>query len=137
MTLPGAGCPAHVLAKVSRSPASVDDVGSDLGTASDPNPDDAPTAPETSHLSLAEAGADINDAEETAPSTEKQVPDIDFEVADVGSDVLTPAERQTDLEVDIDLEGYDLADVGSDIGENVEKTAPPAPDTSHLKIDPD
>jgi len=64
-----------------------------------------PPAPDTSHISVAEVGADMN-------------PDRPAPVA----------------ELDLDLSDFSVAEPGAQLQDQKDKTEPPAPDTSHIHL---
>ncbi|SFT45590.1 hypothetical protein [Pseudomonas marincola] len=58
----------------------------------------------------------------------------DFDIAPVGADLL---EEKTEVaELPLDLSEFSLAPVGSDMGQQKAPPAAPAPDTSHIKLQP-
>jgi hypothetical protein len=65
----------------------------------------APPAPDTSHISVAEAGEDMN------PNRSAPLPDLE-----------------------LDLSEFSVADAGSPLVDKKEKKIPPAPDTHHIKL---
>jgi hypothetical protein len=64
-----------------------------------------PPAPDTSHISVAEVGADMN-------------PDRPAPVA----------------ELDLDLSDFSVAEPGAQLQDQKDTTEPPAPDTSHIHL---
>ena len=64
-----------------------------------------PPAPDTSHISVAEAGEDMN------PNRSAPLPDLE-----------------------LDLSEFSVADAGSPLVDKKEKKIPPAPDTHHIKL---
>ncbi len=64
-----------------------------------------PPAPDTSHISVAEAGADMN------PDRSEPTPDLQ-----------------------LDLSDYTVAEPGAELSDKKEKKIPPAPDTNHIKL---
>ncbi len=64
-----------------------------------------PKAPDVSHISVAEAGEDMN------PDRAAPVPDLD-----------------------LDLSEFSVAEVGVTLADKKEKKVPPAPDTNHIKL---
>ncbi len=109
-------------------------VGADLLTdAERPAPVDAQVA--TDHLSLAqpnEGRADSSAA--AAPAAE--VPSVDhLTLAELGARLGTEQAREVVVaEIHAD---FDLAEVGAVLGALEAAEPPPAPDTSHLSLDPD
>lgn len=92
-----------------------------------------PPAPDTSHISVAEVGEDLllEKPDELPP-----LPlDLEhFSVAEVGAD-LEPLQEDKEL-LDPDISHLSTAPVGADILEEKQPdTAPPPPNTDHLKID--
>ncbi|WP_286977118.1 hypothetical protein [Pseudomonas sp.] len=58
----------------------------------------------------------------------------DFDIAPVGADLM---EEKTEVaELPLDLSEFSLAPVGSDMGQQKAPPAAPAPDTSHIKLQP-
>lgn len=98
-----------------------------------PDSDDssAPPAPDVSHLSVAQVGAQLSDANLDTPA-EVAAPDLD--VAEVGAD-LGPGERPVEPAIDVSAVSFDVAPVGADLGERKGEPPPPAPDTSHLSME--
>lgn len=64
-----------------------------------------PEAPSTAHISVADAGEDMN------PDRAAPVPDLE-----------------------LDLSNFSVAEAGADLVDKEEKDVPPAPDTNHIKL---
>ncbi len=91
-----------------------------------------PPPPSTQHISIAEAGADLN-PDRPAPAQPPELHLDDISVAPVGAEL---EEIHPDLPIiDPDISHIDLAEAGSDLREGQPpKAVPPAPDTSHLSV---
>ena len=94
----------------------------------------APDAPDTSHLNLAATGADILEG------YHEEVIELDLDLSSM--DLAPAGELLEQLKddrpsVNPDISQISLAEQGADLLEGqAEKIIPPAPDTSHLSIDP-
>ena len=87
--------------------------------------------PNVDHISLAELGSQIGRAD---PDLDTAEIDVDFDLAEVGAVLGQLARQEATAPVpDVD---FDVAEVGVDLNQIPEDTPPPAPDTSHLDIDP-
>lgn len=93
-----------------------------------------PPAPDVSHLSAADVGADILEGfrGEAIPLPETDISHITL--AEAGADLLLAAE-ELDASVEPRTEHLSLAEVGADIDPNPKAEPPPAPDVSHIKLD--
>lgn len=90
-----------------------------------------PPAPDTSHISVAETGADMNpDAPTPTPDLELDLSALDL--AEAGARMSD--EKEQTPEPDLDLSKITTAEPGSDMGQIKKDPPPPAPDTSHLSI---
>lgn len=91
-----------------------------------------PPMPDVSHISVAEAGADMLEGVEHEPPP--PAPDVSFiSLGDVGEDLI-------DEHIDIplpapDVEHITLAAAGADLETLPKAPPPPAPDTSHIHLD--
>jgi hypothetical protein len=102
--------------------------GSDL---SDPRPDVEPVVLDLSHLTVAELGVDLHD----------EMPELDaavvatptWGIAKVGA-TLAPAKPPVEPKLDIDAINFDVAPPGTRLAEEDDEPSPPAPDTSHLRL---
>lgn len=90
-------------------------------------------APDTSHISIADVGADLAEPGDAPPIA---TPDISgMSVAEPGLLESIPDERQ---KLNPDTSGMSMAEAGSDLSEGVEKSPPPPPpDTTHIHLDKD
>lgn len=96
------------------------------------DPPAAPEGPDVSHLSVAEAGANLGSgsAEPAEP-----VPVPGFDIAEPGADLgqrtppAAPAVDWSDLD-------FEVAPAGSDLRESRSESQPAPPDTSHLNLTP-
>ena len=90
-------------------------------------------APNVDHISMADVGARIGEESEPVDAPDLEA---DFDVAEVGARM---ADEIPDSEpaVDVDDVDFDVADVGADMDTSEKKSPPPAPDTSHLSVEPD
>ncbi|WP_019529939.1 hypothetical protein [Dasania marina] len=93
----------------------------------------APAPPDTSHISVAEVGADM--LSEPRPEAVPLPLDIDdITLAPAGAIL---EELHPDLpELNPDISGISLAPAGADLLTEKKPSAPPAPDTSHLSLKP-
>ena len=94
----------------------------------------APTAPDTSHLSLAALGADVLSAEERR-HLPVAAPDVsDLSLAPAGELLATLPSAAPPLKPDISM--LSLAPAGSELQTAAQrnKPAPPAPDTAHITL---
>ncbi len=119
----------HVPREVDTSALAVGEQGERLSPEAPP----APPAPDTSHLGIAEAGADIpgmsSDAPPPAPNTDA------IGLAPEGTD-FSDCAAATAPPPQLDLSGIQIAAEGEDLLEERyrDTTAPPAPDTDHLSL---
>ena len=96
----------------------------------EPAPRNDPPAPNVSHISVAEVGADIL----------PDAPEIDVEMPDIsGLDIAEVGVRLTEEVIEIplpepDLSEMSIAEAGVRLIEEDTTPPPPAPDTSHLSI---
>ena len=91
-----------------------------------------PPAPDTSHLSVAEVGADIN------PEVPLPVATVELDFS--GISVAEPGAQLVEAKPDapspaLDLSAISLAEPGATLGDSNKPAPPPAPDTSHLSLD--
>lgn len=131
---------ADVLREEERSvtaAAVIDTAGLDLddqGQRLSPEPPQAPTAPDTSHLEMGAVGEEIP----TLPRHEVELsPDIEgIELAPSGTDFSDCAAPAADAP-QLDLSALDLAPAGSDVLEEAYRKRPPprTPDTDHLSLE--
>jgi hypothetical protein len=91
----------------------------------------APQAPDTSHISVAEAGADIN-PDAPPPAAEPELDLSGMSLAEVGSQL--GEEKQEIPLPEPDLSEFSLAEVGERLTEESKTPPPPAPDTSHIQL---
>lgn len=119
------------------TPASADSSGEDPTIAepgammSEDDGEPPPAAPDTSHLSVAETGSDMLEAEHRA---EEVVLDLepDWDLAAPGTDLGQISADAVEVEIDPD---FTVAPPGADMDER-EKSAPPAPpDTTHINLE--
>jgi hypothetical protein len=95
-------------------------------------PPTPPPAPDTQHLSMAEAGSDMNpDRPEPAAPLEIDLSALDL--AEAGARMSDESEEIAPL--DLDLSTMSTAEPGSDLGQIKKDPPPAAPDTSHFSID--
>jgi len=115
-------------APVDTSHLSLAAPGTDL---SDPRPDVAVAVPDLSHMTVAELGADLHD-EVPEPDAVVVVPPT-WRIAKVGA-TLAPAKGPIEPELDIDAIDFDVAPPGTRLADEDDELPPPAPDTSHLRL---
>lgn len=102
-------------------------VGAQMG---EPQEVEAVVVGDLSAITLAEVGAEIGTPREVIPLPE---PDLsELSVAEVGATLGAP--RQVEPVKVGDLSGISLAEVGATLDTEPKPPAPPAPDTSHLKL---
>lgn len=99
-------------------------------TVADPAP--APQGPDLSHLTVAEAGADLGGGS-AAPVEPVPVPG--FDVAEPGADLGQHA-VQVEPAFDWSELDFEVAPAGSDLRESRSEPQPAPPDTSHLTLTP-
>lgn len=99
-----------------------------------PETDDtpAPPPPDTTHISIAEAGADL--LEGYHQSLDVELPDLSHLLLDeVG---VRLSEESIDIPLpEPDLSGFSLAETGSRLSTEDTSPAPTAPDTSHIQLE--
>ncbi|MCZ6656882.1 MAG: hypothetical protein O7C67_06260 [Gammaproteobacteria bacterium] len=93
-------------------------------------PSDDVTPPDVSHITVAEVGEDLSEAQ-TQATVEIN---IDFEVAELGSRVGDPQDEPEPV-VDVDELDFDLAEPGVTILEQQAPNTAPQPNTSHIQLD--
>ncbi|OEO26555.1 hypothetical protein AX279_07035 [Pseudomonas sp. J237] len=116
------------------------------GTPAPESPGSEPPAEAASQPAQAAPAADTGAPQTTAASGKRLLPRDeymaafsevdapDFDIAPVGADLL---EEKTEVaELPLDLSEFSLAPVGSDMGQQKAPPAAPAPDTSHIKLQP-
>ena len=92
----------------------------------------APTEmPNVDHISIAELGAMLGNAEGDAPVDEI---DVSFDLAEVGA-LLKEADAAVQADPDLMSVDFEVAEVGADIGTQDSAVPPPAPDTSHIQLE--
>lgn len=92
-----------------------------------------PVNVDVSHIGLQGAVFDLPD---DVPADEPEGPDVShLSVADVGAK-LSPAGAAPTPSIDVDGVVFEVAEVGTTMDQRPRSAAPPAPDTSHLKIRP-
>ncbi len=94
---------------------------------------DAPS-PDVSHLSVAEAGADLGGG--AAVQAPADVPVPSFEIAEPGAD-LSPRRAPDIPPIDPATVTFEVAPAGSDLGERKSSAPAAAPDVSHLSLEPE
>ena len=125
-----------LLSAAERQPDVVADVetehiklqGAVFSTPDEPEP--GPAGPDVSHLDIAEPGVRLGPEDEAVPAVEL---DPDFDIAEVG--VVLVEGSEVEPVIDVDSVDFDVAPPGEDLLERGESEAPPAPDTSHIKLE--
>lgn len=92
-----------------------------------------PPAPDTSHISTAEVGSTLDESE-TIEAID--IPNLDdLNITAMEGELLKEEEKPKTTPVEVDTSGLSVAEAGSDMGQKEDDAPPPAPDTSHLKVD--
>lgn len=93
----------------------------------------APPGPDVDHITLAELGAQLGDANSQQVVVAEV--DVEFSLAQVGAIIGAVDAAAPAAAVDMDAVDFDVAEPGADM-DTSEKAPPPSPpDTSHLKVD--
>lgn len=92
-----------------------------------------PDTPNVDHLSLAEVGTPIGQPRQQSDEILLEL-DIDFDLAEVGAQLGEPSMPENTPEGIADVD-FELAETGVQLGPSDQSTPPPAPDTSHIKLD--
>lgn len=116
------------------------------GTPAPESPGSEPPAEAAPQSAPTASAADTGTPQTTAASGKRLLPRDeymaafsevdapDFDIAPVGADLLE--EKAEVAELPLDLSEFSLAPVGSDMGQQKAPPAAPAPDTSHIKLQP-
>jgi hypothetical protein len=119
---------------VDRSPGSLELLppGSDVLRSGERGGVD-PVEIDVSHLAVQGATSQLP---EDPPAEQPTAPDVShLSVAEVGAPLASPADAAAPM-VDIDSLVFELAEVGATMDQRPRSAPPAAPDTSHLKVDP-
>ncbi len=117
------------------TPVEIDTSDIQLASVFQEITNDAPPAsppPDTSHISVAEVGADLQDEE----PLELELPFPDISHLDIDEVGVRLSAEQKDISLpELDLSQLSLAPVGERLSSADKTPEPPAPDTSHLQIE--
>ena len=136
MTIAPAG--TDILTPSERQPTVVADIntsGITLASVFDEPPvaaHDTPPAPDTSHINLAEVGADLGEGTHVN-FVELPIDLSHMSIAEPGAD-LEELKEEKEL-LNPDTSAISLAPAGSNLVDPVEKNTPPAPNTDHMSLE--